>query len=184
MATEIELKAHVRDYEALKLILCEKAKFLGTFEKEDSYWYAAESAASNKEFRLRKEKRIVDGVEKFTSFISYKKKEVRDQIEINKEREFEVNQSEMLEEFLSELGLKPRISKRKRGWAYNWEGITAELAEVEGLGWFIELEILSDSECGVSFEEAKKRLMDLLFNLGIEENAIESRYYTDMLLSM
>ena len=183
MVTEIELKAHVADYEAIKLVLSEKAKYLGVFEKEDSYWFPKEASISSKSYRLRKEKREIDGMEKSASFISYKKKEVRDEIEINEEREFEVKPGELAGEFFHELGFESGISKRKRGWAYTWEGITAELVEVEGLGWFVELEILIEKQQEENFEAAKKRLLDFLDDLGIKKEALESRFYTEMLLS-
>ena len=183
MVTEIELKAHVSDYEAIKCILSEKGEYLGAFEKEDSYWFTEEASKSCKEYRLRKEKRVIDGTEKSACFIGYKKKEVREEIEINDEREFEVKPGEVVEEFFQDLDLRPGISKRKKGWAYSWEGITAELVEVDGLGWFIELEILSNNNKSESFDAAKKRLLDFLASLGIEKEAIESRFYTEMLIS-
>ena len=181
MVTEIELKAHVTDFEAIKLVLSEKAEYLGVFEKEDSYWFLEKNSINCKEYRLRKEKRVIDGIEKSACFIGYKKKEVREEIEINDEREFEVKPGEVVEEFFQDLGLRPGISKRKRGWAYSWEGITAELVEVEGLGWFIELEILNN-DSGESIKAAKKRLLDFLSSLGIKKEALESRFYTEMLL--
>ena len=38
MAIEIELKAHVKDSDALRITLCGKAECVGSFEKEDTYW--------------------------------------------------------------------------------------------------------------------------------------------------
>ena len=192
MAIEIELKAHVADSQAIKLLLSEKAQYLGAFEKEDSYWFPKESSSESssdaysgqKKFRIRKEKLVSpEGIEKSAYMVGYKRKEVRDGIEINDEQEFEARPSETVEEFFRELGLEPRVSKRKRGWAYSLNGITAELVHVEGLGWFVELEILEDGKLGESFEVAKTRLLDLLFNLGIDKKSIESRYYTEMLLA-
>ena len=188
MATEIELKAHVKDHEAIKLLLSKKAEYFCAFEKEDSYWLRPENTGSLTRFRLRREKCILtNGTETFTCFIGYKKKEVNDGIEVNDEREFEIKPGIGAENFLRELGLEPVISKRKRGWAWSYEGILAELVEVDGLGWFIELEILKDEKtpCDISreesFKEEKKRLLDFISFLGIEKKAIESRYYTEML---
>jgi adenylate cyclase class 2 len=64
--------------------------------------------------------------------------------------------------------------------------MTVELTEVKGLGWFVELEMISDDEdAGNTQEEtlaaARKKLLDFLAKLGIERNAIESRPYTEML---
>jgi adenylate cyclase class 2 len=79
------------------------------------------------------------------------------------------------------MGFRPDDSKRKQGRAFSQEGITAELSEVPGLGWFIELEILADNSREETVTEAKKRLHCFLSGLGIEKEAIESRYYTEML---
>ena len=193
MATEIELKAHVKDSEALKRILFEKTEYLGAFEKKDIYWYPAGDHSSRawnlppSGLRLRLEKRSYpNGTEENATFATYKMKEVRDGIEINNEREFEVRTSPSqgepaFEEFLRRMGLKPGAAKRKRGWAFSLEGITAELVDVEGLGWFVELEILADNSSEETFAEGKKRLLKLLDELGVGREAIEDRFYTEML---
>jgi adenylate cyclase class 2 len=195
MATEIELKAHVLDSETLKVLLCEKAEYSGAFEKEDTYWFGTSGMPLSR-LRVRKEKRsLPDGSGESATFATYKNKEVKDGIEINDELEFEVNPGPEFEEFLSKMGFKPGISKRKRGWAFSHEGITAELTEVEGLGWFVELEILANGiyadgiytdgiDTGNREEavtEGRKKLLDFLAELGIEKEAIESRFYTEML---
>ena len=179
MATEIELKAHVTDSEAMRLTLSKKAEYLGAFEKEDTYWFPGG-------LRVRREKRThPDGRMELLTLVSYKTKEVKDGIEVNDEREFEArpvgphSESEF-EEFLALIGLKPGIAKKKRGWVFSRDGITAELAEVEGLGYFVELEIV-DNGANPAIEEGKKRLLDFLAVLGIQKEAIESRYYTEML---
>jgi len=186
MATEIELKAHVRDSEALKRLLYEKAEYICAFEKEDTYWSDPDELFPLR-LRIRREKHILpNGTGESRCVATYKTKEVRDGIEINDEREFEVNPAPEFEEFLRRKGLKPDVSKRKNGWAFSHEGITAELAEVKGLGWFVELEILADDIHGAgsreeAFAAGKKQLLDFLAGLGIENEAIESRFYTEML---
>ena len=191
MATEIELKAHVQDSEALKSILCKKAEYLGSFEKEDTYWLGTAGSFSSR-LRVRREKcTLSNGDEELKCIATHKTKEVRDGIEINDEREFEVNPAPEFEEFLKRMGFKPGASKRKKGWAFSHEGITAELVEVEGLGWFVELEIIANgmNAAGIytadnrkeTFAAEKKRLLDFLADLGIEKNALESRFYTEML---
>ena len=191
MAIEIELKAHVQDWEALRRLLFQKAEYLGNFEKEDTYWFHREIPGIPQEgpsgfppsgLRVRKEKRNpTGGAGKVSTLISYKFKEVRDGIEINDEREFEVIPGRVFEDFLSMTGLEGRRSKRKQGWVFYREGITAELAEVEGLGWFVELEILTDNKEEETLAREKGRLLDFLADLGVGKEAIESRFYSEML---
>jgi adenylate cyclase class 2 len=193
LAVEIELKAHVKDSEALKLLLLSKAQYLCSFEKEDTYYFPAGNSDIPKSgIRLRAESKTGhDGSEKKTVYATYKTKEVRDGVEINDEKEFEVCSSQngaipAFYEFLKLVGLSPGYSKRKKGWAFFKDGINAELLEVEKLGWFLELEIVvADIEAPENKDaivnEKKKQLMGFLSSLGIEKEAIESRYYSEML---
>ena len=188
MAVEIELKAHVKDYKALRLILAEKAIYQSSFEKEDTYWLLDE-APDHKPgaLRIRRESRIFsDGKKESFTFATYKTKQVVDGIEINDEREFEIrsvsNRDEnKLDELLRYLRLKPGLTKRKKGWFFSREDINAELTEVEGLGWFIELELLADNNREETVTQGRKKLLDFLDGLGIERGAIESRFYSEML---
>ena len=181
MATEIELKAHVRDSETLRRLLNEKAKYLGAFEKDDTYW----QLPNGSRLRVRREKRqLPDGTEEHAVFATRKAKKVRDGIEVNDEREFKVIPGKPFEEFLRETGFKPGFSKQKRGWAFSYREITAELVGITGLGWFIELEILVPDGAARREEAAAKereRLLDFLAELGINQDAIESRFYSEML---
>ena len=197
MATEIELKAHVYDREKLKLLLFDKAEYLCSFEKEDTYYFPIEKSRENSSVpksgvRLRVESKTAsDGREKKTVFVTYKVKEVKDFIEVNDEKEFEIcssqnNTFDVFDEFLKLMGLKQGYSKRKKGWAFSKEGINAELLEVEKLGWFLEIEIVvsdidDQDKKDVTIREAKKKLMEFFSELGIEKDAIESRYYSEML---
>jgi len=196
LAIEIELKAHIKDSEALKRLLFEKAEYLCAFEKEDIYYFPmSASSPSNiphSGVRLRGEsKTLPDGTVKKAAYVTYKTKEVRDGIEVNDEKEFEVCSSQyspiaVFDEFLKMAGLEPGYSKHKRGWAFSKDGINAELLEVEKLGWFLEIEIVLDDIEGdatkeTTIKEKKKQLMEFLSDLGIEKDAIESRYYSEML---
>ena len=190
MATEIELKARVRHSEALKSLLHEKAEYSSAFEKDDTYWAfppeLCTAARPIPRLRVRREThRLPGGTSVSATLATYKTKEVRDGIEINDELEFEVKPGPEFERFLETLGYKPVVSKGKRGWAFFREGITAELVEVGKLGWFIELEILVDVMDADKLEktvaEGKEKLLGFLALLGIGEEAIESRYYTEML---
>jgi adenylate cyclase, class 2 len=193
LAIEIELKAHIKDSEALKRLLYKKAEYLCAFEKEDTYYFPLDSSDIPRSgIRLRGEsKTFPDGTMKKMAYVTYKTKEVRDGIEVNNEKEFEVCSSQyspviVFDEFLKMTGLAPGYSKHKKGWAFSKGGINAELLEVEKLGWFLEMEIVvNDVEMDAvkdnMIEENKKQLLEFLSDLGIEKDAIERRYYSEML---
>ncbi|MDR1802596.1 MAG: hypothetical protein LBQ94_03230 [Treponema sp.] len=211
MVKEIELKAHVRDSEALRKTLSEKAEYSCAFEKRDVYWFGQEtSALPVTKLRVRREKRtFADGTEKAFCLVTYKAKEVNNGIEMNDELEFEVCPVDAFEEFLKKAALRPGAVKRKRGWAFTKAvsfaaelaaaELRAELVEVDSLGWFIELEICVnvsgdganagldevdiDDKSEETFSQAKETLLAFLDDLGVEREAIERRFYLDMLSS-
>jgi adenylate cyclase class 2 len=168
-----------------------------------------------------------DGEVSAYTLITYKTREIREGVEINDEREFEVSApggaqpgktgAEVFEDLLRRLGLVPGIKKNKRGWAWRCEGtqkpanpakpanpggsaaaggtgsgigaadgspgpeVLAELSEVKGLGWFLELEILAPRGDKKTLAESRKRLFSLLEALKIPKEQIETRPYTEML---
>ncbi|MDR0635913.1 MAG: CYTH domain-containing protein [Treponema sp.] len=199
MAIEIEVKAWVDTPESLKQRIDAIARFTGVFDKTDAYWYPAPILAAlytafpASGVRVRKEVAgdgrgdIQNGIQ--TTRITYKAKEVRDDIEVNHEREFTVSDGAVFEDLLTALGLIPIKRKRKTGWVWVYnndalnieDGITVELALLERLGYFIELEIIADNDAADTVAAARGRLLALLDLLGIARNRIESRYYTDLL---
>ncbi|MDR0878433.1 MAG: CYTH domain-containing protein, partial [Treponema sp.] len=158
MALEIEVKARVDEPELLKTRLSAFGKADCSYEKEDTYWFPlAEKAVSGNGpalppsgLRVRRENNGPFGTapaeQRQTTLVTYKIREPpgADGIEVNQEREFTVSDAGVFEELLGRLGLAPGIGKHKQGWAWNCAGkdgdvIRAELSEVRGLGWFIEL---------------------------------------------
>jgi adenylate cyclase class 2 len=176
---EIEAKAWADEPEKLRSIIDALGSFVGAFDKEDAYWHGDAFAQG---IRVRKERKTdAQGRQSAVVWATYKAKEARDGIEINDEREFSVSDAENFEDFLKKLGLAPLIAKRKRGWAWNYEGITVELAEIKTLGWFIEQEIMADNAETETVNAAKNRLLRFLRQVGINEDKIEARYYAEML---
>ncbi|MDR3167174.1 MAG: class IV adenylate cyclase [Treponema sp.] len=186
MATEIELKAWVDDPAALRDRISSLAEYGTSFEKEDTYWFPETGGGKNLSpsgIRVRKEWDVPAPGDRGSRIIlvTYKTKEIREGIEVNEEREFEVSDGEAFEELLTRLGFRGDISKKKRGWAWNYGDIRIELSQVAGLGWFTELEILAGNAEPETVRTARKGLLSLLGKLGIGEDKIESRYYTELL---
>lgn len=181
MATEIELKAWVDDPDKTRSRIDTLAQREGPYEKFDTYWRWKDDNPKNSPLgsgiRVRKE--IRHGTA--TGIITFKNKEVRDGIEINDEREFEVSDTSVFEELLKRLGLVVWVEKHKTGQSWRADRITVELSLVEKLGWFVELEILSDQRDSESIEKARTELFDFLDRLGISRDRLEERYYIEML---
>lgn len=183
MSVEIELKAWVDDPDRLRLRIFSCAGQGTSFEKADAYWVfpGGSGAVPPSGVRLRREtKTDPAGAVSRVLWVTYKVKEVRGGMEINDEREFSVSDAAAFEELLRRLGLQKGMEKNKRGWAWNCDGITTELTEVAGLGWFVELEILAADDTDSTVAAARTRLLALLRKIGIKKDRIEPRYYTEM----
>ena len=189
MAVEIELKAWVDNPEDIKHRLSGWGTFCCHYEKADVYWTL--ETENPLTLRVRRESRKApDGVTVESVLVTSKTREIHGGIEVNDEREFNVSDGILFQEILDRLGMRPGIRKEKRGWAWKsdqGEGlppVLAELSEVKRLGWFIELEIISDSRSEQSLRENRRRLFDLLEKLGIPPEKTEPRAYSEMLRAL
>ena len=202
MAVEIELKARLDDYEPVRERLFAMAEYCRAYIKSDTYWLPAPPDTGQLSIpsgvRVRRDRGVnADGSAYGTILVTYKTKEITDGIEVNDECEFTVSDAAPFEELLSRFGLRPAHHKEKKGWAWLVRQaaaeqaaakppppppILAELSMVEGLGWFLEIEIqaANDSPQAV-IEESRRRLLALLETLEIPADQIESRPYTLML---
>ncbi len=169
MAIEVELKAWVEQVDTLRDKILKIAEPHGPFDKRDTYFSLPGQDASL--FRIRREK------EKNT--VTYKEKELLDGIEVNQEHEFTVDDAEAFTDFSRYLGYGLFIEKHKQGTLYRWENVGIELSRVEGLGWFVEIEVLVARHEEVP--KAREKLRHVLKELGITEEKIEPRYYNEML---
>jgi len=182
MAFEVEIKAHIRDPQRLQNLLEERYGRGADFQKRDLYFASTEQSEPREQgserlaFRLRFERRAD---EEF-SLVTAKKKSMRSGVEINEEFEFSVSDTEAFCAFAAALGYGVALEKNKIGQAWTPEPhVTIELAEVAGLGHFIEIENMADESGAIA--GARARVSELLASLGVGEQDIEPRYYTDML---
>jgi len=187
MAVEIELKAHIDDYAAVKERLSAAGEYCRSYKKSDSYWLPAQPDAPG--VRVRRESGVgADGAAHESVLATYKIKEISSGLEVNHECEFSVSDAGLFEEMLSRLGLRRAVCKEKEGWAWTVrsqnEGqppILAELSLVKSLGWFLEIEILAADNSEKTVKESRGRLFTLLEKLEISTDKIEERPYTAML---
>ncbi len=174
MPYEIEMKAWVDDFDRVKDQLSLNYEFINKFDKEDTY-YINELLEKTFEFRLR-------SVNK-NFIVTTKKKNVINGMEVNVEEEFSVSDPQLFEKFAISTGAKINIKKRKYGYSYKKNNFLIELCTIEGLGDFIEIEVVLEESEHNSEIVAKIRsdINKILLELGIGSDKIESRYFTDML---
>jgi predicted adenylyl cyclase CyaB len=188
---EVELKAHVRDRAAVEAAVAAYARPLGLVDKRDAYWHGPDWRLNRgtRGFRVRSECPAGSGAGGAAStIVTFKTKRSEGGIEINREREFEVSDPEAFVEFAQRLGCEPFFEKRKRGFAFKSGGLgfceaTIEIVEVEGLGDFIEIEVLLEEEEPSMVALAQGEIRALLARAGVGEEDIESRFYSELLIA-
>jgi predicted adenylyl cyclase CyaB len=177
--TEIEIKAHIPAMQPYfeRAVALQNAQQPRYIHKQDIYYQHTTNADFDTEFRLRVENES-------RALVTRKHKHLDGGMEVNREIEFEVSDARQFSEFTQSLGYAERIRKEKKGYLIELgSNCRVELVEVTGLGFFAEIEILSTSDDPDSLAKARSRLYSILEDLGIGEDAIEPRYYTDMLIS-
>ncbi|MFP4301647.1 MAG: class IV adenylate cyclase [Alkalispirochaetaceae bacterium] len=176
MSYEIEVKAWVADPATLEERLEERGTFVRHFEKNDVY-FEGRATYGDQPITVR----IREEGEK--SVCTFKERRTLDGVEHNREWEFSIGDPFALETLLLRLGLPEFLRKRKTGVAYRLDDLLVELSEVEGLGHFVEVEILVDSSADEATQSrSKRRVREALASLGVPDSAIESKPYTQLLV--
>ena len=183
---EIELKARVRDKEALEERLKKTAIYKGYREKKDTYWKLIKTGGFIS-CRIREETTETKDGKASKIFFTYKRKEIRSTdkgatIELNDEKECSISDKEALEVFLQDTGFKIELCKTKEVSQWEYGEALLELCLVEPLGYFLEIEILSPVNDPETVEKKKKQLLHILKTCGIPETEVENKYYRELIL--
>ena len=180
IGVEVEVKAHIPSVETVSERIRERWDAEGLvgptrFDKEDTYYCQKDDPGEKTQFRLRRS----GG----TAVVTGKRKSFIGSCEVNGETEFEVSDADAFHDLVTMLGFKPCIDKRKIGSAWKAGRMTIELSEVYPLGAFIEIEIVLDPDVadGAAIAQARDEILMTLTRLQIAEDAIERRYYNDLL---
>ncbi|MBN1219214.1 MAG: class IV adenylate cyclase [Anaerolineae bacterium] len=169
MTFEVELKARLRQPEAVEKQIAGLGAFVGEIYKEDVYFKRQGDTAliPTDRYRLRRE-----GPK---AVVTFKQMVTADNVEVNDEVEFEVSDVYAFFRFTDRFGFEPFVVKRKKSRVYRIGRANIELNEVEHLGHFVEIEILCDHEADIP--AAQTELTRLLGALGLTEADLEPRRY-------
>jgi adenylate cyclase class 2 len=174
MPFEVELKAHLYQPEETEARAAELGKFVKESFKEDIYFrrQGETQPVPLDRFRLRREAG--------RAVVTFKeKKMVEGDVEVNEEIEFEADNPYAFFRFAARFGFEPFVVKRKKSRVYRVGRAHVEINEVEHLGHFVEIEILCDDEANLLV--ARTEVARLLNRLGLPPEALEPRYYIDLL---
>jgi len=172
MCIEVEIKAWVDDFDKTLKLLKDNYNFVKQYHKEDIYLEGIDSfSEARKEVRLRK-----DGD---SYIVTYKDRSHEDKVEVNIEKEFNIDHKDNFLYVMNQLGFKEYIRKEKKGYLFNSNNINLELSHVNGLGDFIEIEKIITNRCLI--DSTKEDLYNILKVIDINKSKIEDRYYVQML---
>ena len=184
---EVEIKLPLRRQEKteetgrIAEVLCGMGfRKTARFRQRDTYFdnAAGEIRGGGKALRIRETEDLMKGA--VTAELNFKGPRM-DQVSMTRqELETEVGQAETGRRILAALGFSPVLPEVvKERTEYRREEITAALDRVEGLGDFLELEIMADEET----ENGKvlQKLEELLGELGYQMGDTVTRSYLSML---
>ena len=180
---EVETKVRIKDRNKLRKKIQKIARFVKRESRGDDYFALKRKfrkhAYPKKAFRIRKKP------DKFEiNFKKWLKKYWDKDIIVKQEFEFTLKNKEHVEDLLAlfkDLGFEQWIKKRKTSESYHHKKdkrIIIEINHVKHLGYFMEIEYLCQP---YEMEKAKRKIRNVLKELGIKKEQIDNTGYTKML---
>lgn len=172
MAYEVEIKAHA--YPELKSVIDDFTKSCGKEVNKDDIYFAFPGDTSPR-FRIRDEG---DNL-----LITAKNNHRENGLECNEELEFShpVKDKDVMIQMAHMLGYVEFIRKEKKGYEWHYHDVHIELLNVKTLGWYLEMEIMSDTNDKEKNLDKILLLYSILDSVGISRCDIESKSYQQML---
>lgn len=178
---EVEKKAWIYNKEEIEAFLKSHGEYKKTLSKSDIYFCKKSDKAvddyNHVIFRLRVEKEKTETrVE-----VTFKKKTIENNMEINVEENFSVDDETKFINFADFIGYRPFVKKIKRTDVYTYKTANVELSHVDELGDFLEVEIiLQDKD---SPKDSVKIIEEIFNEMKIPRENEEPRAYIKLLLA-
>lgn len=172
---EVEAKVRINDIEGMEKRITEQgAEYTGTIKQADEYFDFPDMQIFNSggAFRVRDS----DGNYRVT----YKGRKKDEETTSRDEIEIAIESAEKMIKILENMGFVRLCEINKKRKVYLLAGLKISLDEVEGLGSFMEMEGMANSE--KEYKEKKGEIFKLLDNLGVSSEDISQRSYMEMAL--
>ncbi|MCS3923476.1 class IV adenylate cyclase [Methanosalsum natronophilum] len=111
------------------------------------------------------------------SYLTYKDKKINPRTKTRREIETPIILDDMYDIFLS-LGFKETLNIEKKRIKYKKKDISICLDSVKGLGEFVEIETMADSNLNIY----ENQLLEILKTMNISEDKLISKSYLELLL--
>jgi adenylate cyclase class 2 len=168
---EVEVKARVEDLDEIRHRLRERGASLTDQRREtDRYLDHPDRAFADTDEALR-----VRDTEDATE-LTYKGPKVDETTKTREEIDLRVADPDQAHALLTSLGFEPAGRVVKQRETYRLDDVTITLDRVEGLGPFVEIEIVVDGDV----DEAREAVLALADELGLDDR--ERRSYLELLL--
>jgi adenylate cyclase class 2 len=172
---EVEIKAHLDDPDLIETRLIQLGAILQkTIHQSDNYFQhpIRNFAQTDEAIRIR--------MSENNAYLTYKGPKIDSSSKTREEIEVEMQEPDKLEAILKKIGFSSvaRVIKSRK--CYFLEDIKISLDKIEGLKFFIELELEVSNEAAIS--NARNRLVSLIKQLGIPSEKLERRSYLELLL--
>ncbi len=171
----IEVEAKIRISNSKKVIkkIGAISKYQGTERKVDDYYTLEDlSHYPRKSLRIRKRGGFYEI--NFKHRLSY-----INGVHVKKETEFRVSNIDGFLNLIRDFGFKKWLRKEKITKLYKIrDNFHIEMNNVKGLGWFLEIEYLTDKK---RIEKARIEVLKFVRKLGFKEKDLISEGYTKML---
>lgn len=181
MRYEVEQKYRVTDHSDVRRAAAELgATFVETAQQVDAYYAhpSRDFAATDEALRIRRvnEKNIITYKGPKIDVTTKTRREI--ELDIAQGEQGAVQANQLLESLSFRLGAT--VTKERKFFRLQRDGYAIELAldEVEGLGSFVELEVVAD--CDAEIEPAQRAIAAVAAELGLKD--IERRSYLELLL--
>lgn len=173
---EVEAKVRINDREGMEERIKEQgAEYKGTIKQADEYFDCSDMRIFNSggAFRVR----AADGKYRVT----YKGVKKDEETTSREEMEIAIESAEKMIKILENMGFIRLCEIKKKRKVYLLAGLKISLDEVEGLGSFMEMEGMANSEA--EYKEKKGEIFKLLDKLGVPSEDISQRSYMEMALN-
>lgn len=183
MSIEVELKVKIKDKEEI----INNLKNLNFIEKDlvietDTYFNSQHHNFIALDEALRVRNVVNKSTNESKSFVTYKGAKLDSISMSRKELETEVKDSSVVKEILQNIGFTPVTPLMKERLYLKNNNITACVDTVNGLGDYLELEIIAENNS--EKEKSLKILENLLIKLGYSLNDTINTSYLSMLMNI
>ncbi|AAX17221.1 class IV adenylate cyclase [Borrelia hermsii] len=167
---EIELKAFIPKNKLKKILKLanQKFKFIKEEIKNDTYYSNTEKIIRIRKFNTSEE------------IVTFKIQSLENDIEINREIEFKVDQINNFIFFLEEMNFKILYKKIKKSLIYQKGNLNIEINDIENLGFYLEIEKIIYDKNELSL--AKTEIYETIKEFKLQNN-IEKKSYFELILA-